>query len=565
MIFTEKRWIKAENNEQLISKLSAELILSPILVRILVNRGLGTASEILDFLAAGSQAYHNPFLFNEMEKAVVRIKKAIEDKERILIYGDYDADGVTGTALLLLAISTIGGDCSFYIPNRFTEGYGINNEAIDKAASEQINLIISVDTGIAANEAAARASELGIDLIITDHHEPPEILPQALAIINPKCADEKYPFIDLAGVGVAFKLAHALLGRVPTEYIELVALGTIADMMPLIGENRTIAINGLKQMSSTNILGLERLIQNTGLAGQKLNTYHVGHIIGPRINAIGRLESSDKAVRLFLTNDLNEAEQIVAELEEINRERQQLVRVITDEALAKIEEDKLDAHKVMVVAAENWSTGVVGIVASQIIRSYYKPTIIFNIDEETGIAKGSARSIKGFNLYEALTEVSEHLLSYGGHPQAAGLSVEVNRIDLLREKLSEVAGDWLSPSDFIPSEQFDASISIDEIDYDLISTIERLEPHGIGNPRPVFLIENAVVASCQELGKNKQHHKLMLKHNGAPIETLYFNSDEVCELLKPGARINLLGELSLNEWRGYIKNQIIIRDIKYLE
>lgn len=565
MIFTEKRWIIAEPDEQLISRLSVELALSPILIRLLVNRGITTASEILDFLSADSQEYIDPFLFNDMNKAVRRIHEAIDNNEKILIYGDYDADGVTSTALLLRVIKGLGGNCSFYIPNRFTEGYGINKEAINKAASEEIKLIISVDTGISATEEAASASDLGIDLIITDHHEPPEILPQALAIINPKCSDEKYPFKGLAGVGVAFKLAHALLGRTPNEYIELVALGTIADMVPLIGENRTIAISGLQQMSTTTIIGLEKLIQNTRLADQKINSYHVGHIIGPRVNAIGRLESSDRAVRLFVTNDPNEAEQIVDELEAINRERQELVRTITQEAIGTVEALGLDAKSVLVIAAEHWNPGVIGIVASQVIRRYYKPTIIFNVDMETGIAKGSARSIKGFNLYEALTEVSEHLLSYGGHPQAAGLSVEARKIELLREEISKVADEWLEPRDFIPSESFDAVIGIDEIDYNLIRIIKRLEPHGIGNPRPVFLIENAVVDSCQEIGKDKQHSKLMLKHHGAPIEALYFYCGEACKSLTKGTRINLLGELGLNEWRGSVNRQIIIRDLEQLE
>lgn len=537
-----------------------------MIIRLLVNRGIKTARDILSFLAAGSQDYLNPFLFNDMEKAVARIREAIKNKEKILIYGDYDADGVTATALLLKVITAINGNCSFYIPNRFTEGYGINNEAIDKAAWEKFKLIISVDTGISANEETMRASELGIDLIITDHHKPPETLPQAVAILNPKCIGENYPFKDLAGVGVAFKLAHALLGRVPAEYIELVALGTIADMMKLTDENRTIVINGLQQMSSTNILGLQRLIQNTGLSGQKINTYHVGYIIGPRINAVGRLESSDMAVRLFLTNDLDEAEQIVDNLEKINRDRQQLVREITEEAFAKIETEGLDANSVLVIAAEGWNPGVIGIVASQVITRYYKPTIIFNIDNKIGIAKGSARSIKGFNLYEALIEVSEHLLSYGGHPQAAGLSVEISKIEILREEISKVADKWLMPSDFMPCIQIDAVIDeIDEIDHDLIKTIERLEPHGIGNPRPIFLFENVVVDNCVEIGKNKQHSKLMLKHNGSTIEALYFYSDEACKSLQAGSRINLLGELGLNEWRGYLKRQVIVRDLKKLE
>ena len=563
-ISTERRWIIEEDDEQLIHKLSVELALSPILIKLLINREMTTISEIRDFLSAGSQQYFNPFLFNDMEKAVTRIQTAINNKEKILIYGDYDADGVTSTALLLRVIATLGGECTFYIPNRFTEGYGSNNEAIEQAASEQVKLIISVDTGIAANEEAKRAAKLGIDLIITDHHEPPEVLPQAIAIINPKCIDEGYPFTGLAGVGVAFKLAHALLGRAPREYVELVALGTIADMAPLVGENRVIAINGLEQMTSTNILGLEKLIQNTGLADQKINTYHVGHIIGPRINAIGRLESSEAAVRLFLTNDIAETEQIVAELEMLNRERQQLVRTITEEALMKVETEQLNEHSVLVIADENWNSGVIGIVASQVIRRHYKPTVIFSVDEETGIAKGSARSIKGFNLYNALTEVSEHLLDFGGHPQAAGLSVATEKVEVLRKEISKLADEWLEPIDFIPYERVDALITIDEIDYDLIGMIEQLEPHGIGNPRPVFLIENATVANCQKIGNDKQHVKLLLKQDGATIEALYFNGSDDCKSLTEESKVSLIGELSLNEWRGTVKRQIIIRDLKQL-
>ena len=562
MNLMEKRWIIAEQDEVQVHELAAELAIAPLTVRLLLNRGFTDAISMKAFLNPEAESYIDPYRFKDMEKAVRLVREAIVRGEKILIYGDYDADGVTSTALLLKVLTELGGNCSFYIPNRFTEGYGINNEAIENAAADNIKLIISVDTGIAAVEAAELTNRYGIKLIITDHHEPPELLPRAEAIINPKRLDDDYPFSGLAGVGVAFKLAHALLGRIPSEYLELVAIGTIADLSPLIEENRLIAIAGLKQLSTTKNIGLRTLLEKTNLTKQKLTSYHVGYIIGPRINAVGRLESSDSAVRLLLTEDQAEADRIVDELENINYERQQLVKIITEEALAKIEDEKLADYSVLVVGAPSWNVGVIGIVASHVIRKYYKPTIIFNIDETSGIAKGSARSILGFNLFQALTEVSEHLLAFGGHPAAAGMSVEIPKINLLRNELSKVADDWLTEEDFIPCERVDAILDIDSIDYELLKEIERLEPHGIGNPKPLFLIENGTVVSSQKIGKDQNHLRLSLKNIGHQLTALYFNQGELGDELSKGVKLSLLGELSLNEWRGFLKPQITVSDLR---
>lgn len=562
MILTEKRWIIAEQDEALVAALARESGIPSLIVRLLLNRGLTDTAAMKAFLNPATETYLDPYLFQDMEKAVSLVRESIARREKILIYGDYDADGVTSTALLLKVLQELGSDCSFYIPNRFTEGYGINNEAIEKAAAEDIKLIISVDTGIAAVDAAELARELGIKLIVTDHHEPPEVLPCAEAIINPKRLDDTYPFDGLAGVGVAFKLAHALLGRLPSEYLDLVAIGTIADLAPLVEENRLIAIAGLELLSQTSNLGLRTLLEQTNLTKQAITSYHIGYIIGPRINAVGRLESSDSAVRLLLTEDYAEAKRIVAELETINRERQLLVKQITDQALAKIEAEGLDEYNTLVVADPTWNAGVIGIVASHVIRKYYKPTIILNIDEETGIAKGSARSIAGFNLFQALTEVSEHLLAFGGHPAAAGMSVEIDKIDDLRIALSQVADEWLIAEDFVPCERVDAVVDLDAVDYDLLKEIETLEPYGIGNPKPLFLIEDATVISAQRIGKDQNHLRMALKNTGKPLTALYFHQGELGDMLAKGDQVSVIGELTLNEWRGYVNPQLIVTDLR---
>ncbi len=562
MLYSKKRWkVQAYDSEE-VGKIAKDFGLHPMIAKILAIRGINTKDSIYRFFNIDEALFFDPYQFNDMKKTVERIKLAIFKNEKILIYGDYDADGVTSTALLYKTLAKLGADCSFYIPNRFTEGYGINNEAIGRAHTNDVKVIITVDTGISAVEGAELAKNLGISLIVTDHHEPQAILPDAYAILNPKKPGEAYPFKNLAGVGVAFKLAHALLGKIPKEYMDLVAIGTIADLVPLMDENRVIATLGLKQMQTTSNIGIQSLLDEANLKDKKLSTYHIGFIIGPRINAIGRLESSHNAVQLLITEDKEEARKITKELDNINRERQLLVKKTTEEAIQIIQEQNMVNDKVLVVVKENWNVGVIGIVASHVLKNYYKPTIILSIDTETKIAKGSCRSIDGYNIYNALTEVKHLLINYGGHPAAAGLSINEENVSLLREGLNGLADEWLNDEDFIPYENVDVACTLEDIDLNLIQQIEKLGPFGIGNPHPIVLIDEVAVTSTIALGNQNQHLKINVKNNEKNIEAIYFNNGNFAKEIASLSNIQLLGELNINEWKGKKKPQVIIRDMK---
>lgn len=562
MLPSKKRWKIQSYDSEEVDKIAGDFNLDPLIAKILSIRGINDKKKINGFFNIDERSFYDPYIFNDMRKAVDRIQLAIIKNEKLLIYGDYDADGVTSTALLYRTLSRLGADCSFDIPNRFTDGYGINNEAIRRAYENDVRVIITVDTGISAIEGAELAKSFGISLIITDHHEPQATLPDAYAIINPKTPDEAYPFKNLAGVGVAFKLVHALLDRVPYEYMDLVALGTIADLVPLVDENRAIATIGLQQMKSTVNIGIQALLNKTGLKDKQLSSYHIGFIIGPRINAIGRLESSHTAVQLLITENTEEAKKIAEQLESINRERQSLVKVITEEALQIIQEHNMENDRVLIVAKENWNVGVIGIVASHILKKYYRPTIVLSIDLESGIAKGSARSINGFNMYDALTESENILHTYGGHPSAAGLSLDVDNILILRDELNTLASKWLNDEDMIPFENVDVVSNLKEINIDLIKKLDKLGPFGIGNPHPIILIDDARVINSSTLGNQNQHLKINVKNDGEDIEAIYFNNGQLSNEIANLSNIKLLGELNINEWKGNKKPQIILRDIK---
>ncbi|MGD9677268.1 MAG: single-stranded-DNA-specific exonuclease RecJ [Vulcanibacillus sp.] len=565
MLKAKKRWIFQTVDQNEVEQITKDSDIHPVMARILAIRGINCKEKITRFFNIDESMLYDPYLFRDMKKAVNRIQIAILKKEKILIYGDYDADGVTSTALLYQTLSKLGADFSFYIPNRFSEGYGLNNEAIEEAHKNKVKVLITVDTGISALDGARLAKGLGISLIITDHHEPQPILPDAYAIINPKVVGETYPFNNLAGVGVAFKLAHALLGRIPREFLDIVAIGTIADLVPLVDENRIIVSLGLGQMRNTNNIGIQSLIDENGLNDKKLSVYHIGFILAPRINASGRLDTSMDAVQLLITDDKEETIKIAKQLDNINRERQILVKKTTEEALKLIELQNIDKDKVIVVAKEGWNVGVIGIVASQVLGKYYKPTIILSIDSETKIAKGSGRSIDGYNIYEALTSANNLLMHYGGHTAAAGLSIMEQDIVSLRKKLNDCADEWLNESDFIPYEKIDFSCKLDEINIDFIEQIQRLEPFGIGNPYPKILIADVAVTSITTLGNQKQHLKFNIKNKDKEIEAIYFKNGDLVNDIAHYSDLNLVGELNINEWLGKRTPQLNVKDIKIEE
>ncbi len=562
MLQAKTRWKINESNHEQVQHLTSELNIAPLVGSLLVNRGMTTAHDARDFLFIEKTDFHDPFLLDGMDLAIERIKNAIQNSERILIFGDYDADGVSSTTVLLTALMKRGADADFYIPNRFTEGYGPNEAAFRWAKQEGFSLIITVDTGISALHEAQVAQEIGLDLIITDHHEPGPELPHALAIIHPKKPTCSYPFKELAGVGVAFKLAHALLGYVPESLLEIVAIGTIADLVPLYGENRLLAKKGIQALRSTNRPGIKALLAVCGTEQTEVNEETIGFAIGPRINAIGRLADADPAVHLLMTEDREEAKELAFVVDGYNKQRQELVNEMTKEAIQEVEENfPPEKNGVLVIAKENWNAGVVGIVASRLVDRFYRPTIVLSIDREKGIAKGSARSIEGFNLYENLSECRDILPHFGGHPMAAGMTLQLENVDDLRNRLNHLAAEQLSTEDFIPVTSVDVVCSIDEISIETIAQMDLLSPFGMNNPKPKVLIKEAAIQNIRKIGSEQNHIKVVFEDGGSTLDSVGFGFGEKYHEISPTAKISVIGELSINEWNNFRKPQIMLHDL----
>ncbi|MGG2952840.1 single-stranded-DNA-specific exonuclease RecJ [Geobacillus stearothermophilus] len=562
MLKAKTRWEVERLDEQAVRRLAEEAGVTPLLARLLVRRGVRTASEAAAFLNPLRQPFHDPFLLDGMERAIQRLKRAIDAGERVLVYGDYDADGVCSTSVMVSALKEAGASVEFYIPNRFTEGYGPNMAAFRSAKERGVSVIVTVDNGIAAVKEIAAANEWGMDVIVTDHHEPGPVLPEAHAIIHPKQPGSTYPFRDLAGVGVAFKVAHALLGRVPRHLLDLVAIGTIADLVPLVGENRLFVAHGLEALRATERIGLRALFRQCRIDAAAINEQTVGFVIAPRLNAAGRLGGADPAVALLMTDDENEAVQLAAEMDELNRERQQLVAQIAEEAADMVRRQfPPEEHRVLVVAGEGWNAGVVGIVASKLVEQFYRPAVVLSIDREKGIAKGSARSIHGFDLFASLSQCRDLLPHFGGHPMAAGMTLALDDVEELRQRLNDIAAETLSEDDFTPPTFIDASCSIAELTLSAARSLERFAPFGVGNPRPLVLIEGASVETMRRVGANGAHMKAVFSQDGAAIDAIGFGLGPLCEEIAPDARISAVGELSVNEWNGFAKPQLSLCDL----
>lgn len=562
MLKAKTRWQLAAFDEKLADEIARECGLSPLIAKLLVIRGIDSPQRARAFLEAGPELFHDPYLLDGMEESVHRIRRAIERNEPICIYGDYDADGVSSTSLMVHVMRQLGAVFDCYIPNRFTEGYGLHKDALAHLQESGYKLIVTVDTGISAVEQVAFANQLGLDVIVTDHHEPPAVLPEAFAVINPKKPGCSYPFDMLAGVGVAFKLAHALLGEPPLYLADLAALGTIADLVPLVDENRVLARLGLQRLNQTRNIGLQALIRVCGLADSELTAGHVGFALGPRLNAGGRLETAEAAVKLLTTQDPEEADQCARILDNLNRERQELVQAITDEAVQMVREQfPLDENRVLVLAKEGWNVGVVGIVASRLVEMFYRPTIVLGIDREKGTAKGSARSIAGFDMYEALTACREWLPHYGGHTMAAGMTLPIENLEPLRDRLNRLAAEWLTEEDFVPLTKVDVALDLAEISLDTAEQLEQLAPFGMGNPTPLVLVRDVEAAGMRTIGRDDSHLKCSLCKEGGSVDAIGFNWAHVVSEVTPKARFEVLAELSVNEWNGHRKPQLTIRDL----
>lgn len=562
MLNSKTRWNVRQTNQNSIDKLVQELNITPLVATLLVNRGMDSVDSGRTFLFEDGQSFHDPFLLKDMDIAVNRIKEAIKGKEPILIFGDYDCDGVTSTTVMMKTLQDLGANVQFYIPNRFTEGYGPNEGAFRHAHTLGIRLIITVDTGITAIHESKLAKELGMDLIITDHHEPGPELPDALAIIHPKRVDGDYPFKELAGVGVAFKLSHALLGEVPEHLLELVAIGTIADLVSLKGENRLIAKRGIKKLKNTKNLGLKALFRQAKVDLISIDEETIGFLIAPRINAAGRLESADPAVHLLLTDDMDEAETWAEEIDLLNKERQGIVNIITEEAILEVEQNYRSAtNKVLVIAKEDWNAGVIGIVASRLVEKYYRPTIVLSIDREKGIAKGSARSILGFDLFKNLSTCRDILPHFGGHPMAAGMTLAIEDIEDLRKRLNELANQQLTEDDFIPVSHLDTSIELNNVTLTALTEMELLAPFGMDNPKPKVLINDVGINGMRKIGSNQNHLKLTLESEGASLDGVGFGLGDLFEHISSSSKLSVIGELAINEWNNIRKPQIFLHDL----
>jgi single-stranded-DNA-specific exonuclease len=562
MLKSKTRWNVRKNNTEKTKVLKTELEISPLVASLLVNRGFDNVEDARNFLYTKDQSFHDPFLLKDMDKAVARIHSAIEQNELIFIYGDYDADGVSSTTIMMKTLHDLGANVQYYIPNRFTEGYGPNEAAFRHLADCGCTLIITVDTGISAVHVANVAKELGIDLIITDHHEPGPELPAALAIIHPKLDGSTYPFRELAGVGVAFKVAHALHGRVPEHLLDIAVIGTIADLVSLTGENRLIAIHGIRKMKNTNCVGLQALFKLAGVNLSSVNEETIGFVLGPRINAAGRLENADIAVDLLLTEDMEEAINIAEEMEELNKQRQAIVNKITEEAINEVEENfPISENAVLVIGKQGWNAGVIGIVASKLVERFYRPTIILSFDEEKGLAKGSARSIAGFDLFKNLSTCREILPHFGGHPMAAGMTLKIEDVPELRNRLNSLAKEQLTEEDYIPVVNIDCPVDLTEINLSSIEEMQMLSPYGVDNPKPKVLIDGVGLSLIKKIGSEQNHLKVTLAKDSAQLDGVGFGLGHLFDHISPEANLSAIGELSINEWNNIRKPQIFLSDL----
>ena len=561
------KWVPApETDSELVYRLASETSLPVHVIKILVNRNMDTAAEIHQFLNPKLSDLKDPFELSGMDKGIERVSRALFDNEKIVIYGDYDVDGITATALLYMIFNKLGANVDFYLPNRLIEGYGLSPESIDEAKSKGVSLIVTVDTGITAVEEVEYARTQGIDVIVTDHHEPGESLPEAVAIINPKKPGCTYGG-ELSGVGVAFKFTQALYRalsqdeRELEEHLDLVALGTAADIVPLIGENRVLTKFGIKQIARTTKPGLKSLAFVSGLMGKDISTGQVVFILAPRINALGRLGDAGQAIRLLSTRDERVAAKIARKLDQENKRRKEIDETTLNEALAQMEEvTDLDNDKAIVLAGDGWHQGVIGIVASRLVERYHLPTVMISITNGEG--KGSARSIPGFHLCEALKECEPLLLKYGGHKYAAGLSISQENIPAFREKFIEVSSKYLSVEDIQPKLQIDLEIELTDIDDAFMEAIEAFSPFGPQNMRPIFLTRNCeVVGQPYVVGRN--HLKMKIRKGDAVFDVIGFGFGEMARVISAkGCLVDVVYVIEYNTYNNVTRKQIRLKDIK---
>lgn len=561
----QKNWHIKDLDPQRQLVLSDALGVHPIIAQLLINREITDVKEAGDFLTGDLAGLHDPFLLKNMDVAIARIRRAGENKERVLVFGDYDVDGVTSSALLNNVLTRIGIDVLHHIPNRFHHGYGLNEEIVAFAKENGVSLLIAVDCGVTACHEVARIQENGIDVIVIDHHEPDEVLPPAVAIVNPKQKDCPYPFKHLAAVGLVVKLAQALAdGRINKDILDLAAIGTIADVVPLRGENRIFVKEGLLNLINTQNKGLLALLDTAKMKGKKITPFHVGFILGPRINAAGRMDTAHTSLDLFLSQDDGQAYDLAKALERHNTRRQKMQSDIVQEAMAIVEQQvNFNDHKVIVLSKEGWHKGVLGIVAAKIADKYYRPAVIISIDEN-GIGTASARSIDGFHLHNALQSCVGYLEAFGGHAGAAGLTIKAENIAAFRDLINEVANQMLEVKRLIPTIFIDCEIPLASITMDLIRVLDAMEPFGEGNPAPIFCSRNLTVKShAQVLGKDTL--KFWVSDGECALSAIGFGMARYQGIIRQGERVDLAYEIAADDWNKAPTPQLKLKDLRLSE
>lgn len=556
-----KKWEVCKENKNDIDKISKENGLSNLISSILASRGIIEKEDVREFLNPTRDDFYAPFLMPDMEKAVDRILKAIQTQEKTIIYGDYDVDGITSITVLKKFLEERNLQVGEYIPNRLNEGYGLNKEAVKKIAEQGYKLIITVDCGISCIEEIKYATELGLEVIVTDHHEPAEELPKCLAVVDAKRKDNQYPFNQLAGVGVVFKLIQAISiklnldNREYLKYLDIVCVGTISDIVPLVDENRVITKLGLKLVPISKNIGLRTLLASTGY--KEVNSTTISFGIAPRINACGRMGEEKEALRLFLTNDLHEAKEITERLNNYNLERQETEKRIFKQALEQIENGEKD-KSCIVLGQEGWHHGIIGIVASKVTDIYFKPSILICFEGEEG--KGSGRSIPGFNLHDAVMNCDTYVEKFGGHSMAIGINVKRENFEKFKKEFEEYTQNS-HISDIIPIIQIDKQVDIKKINIQEVNELKLLEPYGEGNKMPVFLIKNLKILSIRSLSEGK-HIKLKLGIDNYMIDAIGFNMGEVADKYLIGDKVDIVGSLEVNQFGGNENIQVNLKDLR---
>ena len=537
----------------------------PVLRQLLYNRGYATDAEARAFLKATPAHSMSPWALKDMDITIPRILKAIEQKEKIIIYGDYDVDGITSSALLVQTLHALNADVDAYIPNRFDEGYGLNTTALDQFSADGVDLVITVDCGIRSLDEVAHARDLGLALVITDHHHPGKILPDALAVIDPKREDDSYPEKMLAGVGIAYKIAQALLekqnpinGLTPDHLLDLVALGTVADLAPLEGENHALVRKGLRVMRNAQRQGLVSLAAVSGVDIKQVTAMNIGFSLGPRLNAAGRLDSAIAAYDLLMETDVMKTGDMAQKLEMQNQKRQKITREMQEVAeMIALSADKDEL--LLFAASPEFNPGVVGLAASRLADKYYRPAMVGEIDDE--FTRCSCRSIPEFHITEALDQCADLLERHGGHAAAAGFTIRNENVGVFLQRMREIAAEKLAGVDLAPVMVADMELALDSLSFEMLEHLNYLEPTGYGNPRPVFVSRNVKVKSSRTVGKDKSHLKLTVTDGKATLDAIAFRLGH----LKPDlpARIDLLYTFEVNEWQGRKSLQLNVKDIKF--